>query len=124
MAPGGPPPGGLAPGGLAPGGVASGYRTAPGAAGTRAAARGLTAGVALRREPARQGRSRGMVTGSRASTAVSVAMANTMSLGRTSGSETTVTEDSGAHRDMISTACREEEPMFRSRREQGWRAAA
>src|SRR4029077_2824940 len=56
----------------------------------------------------RQGRRLGMVAGSRASTATSVAAMNTTEGVRTIESETTVTENSAAHRYMISTLCRYE----------------
>jgi hypothetical protein len=47
-----------------------------------------------------------MVAGSRASTATRVATANTTEGLRTSERETTVTENSAAHRYMSSTLCR------------------
>ena len=49
-----------------------------------------------------------MVAGSRASTATSVAAKNTTEGVRTIDSETTVTENSAAHRYMSSTLCRYE----------------
>jgi hypothetical protein len=61
---------------------------------------------AVPRLKARQGRSRGIVAGSRASTATPVAAANTAEGDRTSDSETTVTENRAAHRYMSSTLCR------------------
>jgi hypothetical protein len=61
---------------------------------------------ALRRPKAQRGRSRGIVAGRRASTATTVAAANTDEGDRTSDSETTVTENSAAHRYMSSTLCR------------------
>jgi hypothetical protein len=95
-----------APDDAAGGGTTAGYRGAPGAdaghAGRRPAAG--VAGAGLFR--ARQGRSRGMVTGSRASTATSVAAKNTTEGVRTIESETTVTENSAAQRYMIRTLCR------------------
>ena len=54
----------------------------------------------------RQGRRLGMVAGSRASTATSVAAKNTTDGVRTIESETTAPENSAAHRYMISTLCR------------------
>jgi hypothetical protein len=56
----------------------------------------------------RHGRRLGMVAGSRASTATSVAAKNTTEGVRTIDSETTVTENSAAHRYMSSTLCRYE----------------
>jgi len=47
-----------------------------------------------------------MVAGSRASTATTVAAANTTEGLRTIESDTTVTENSAAHRYMSSTLCR------------------
>ena len=47
-----------------------------------------------------------MVAGSRASTATSVAATNTTDGLRTIESETTATENSAAHRYMMSTLCR------------------
>jgi hypothetical protein len=54
----------------------------------------------------RQGRRLGMVAGSRASTATRVATKNTIDGVRTIESETTATENSAAHRYMMSTLCR------------------
>jgi hypothetical protein len=56
----------------------------------------------------RHGRRLGMVAGSRASTAISVAATKTTEGVRTIDSETTVTENSAAHRYMSSTLCRYE----------------
>jgi hypothetical protein len=56
----------------------------------------------------RHGRRPGMVAGSRASTATSVAAKNTTEGVRTIDSETTVTENSAALRYMSSTLCRYE----------------
>jgi hypothetical protein len=56
----------------------------------------------------RHGRRLGMVAGSRASTATSVAAKNTTEGVRTIDSETTATENSAAHRYMSSTLCRYE----------------